>query len=167
MACTTASQLAQIPGCVSFAAAQQHHPLQVTVVFPLDYMTSKCQAKARSCAKRMRAGSSTNLSGGLFRGIDILQQALQTGVATPGGGAASTTADAFAVPVPAMAQSLSRAAVTALEAAWNLQDAAGSLASREAHSPWETVHPPPSASARSSAPNPTLASCCRQDAWWP
>ncbi len=99
-------------------------------MFALDYMTSKCQAKARSCAKRMRAGSSTNLSGGLFRGIDILQQALQTGAATPGGGAASTTADAFAVLVPAVAQSLPRAAVTALEAAWNLQDAAGSLASR-------------------------------------
>ena len=107
---------------MSFAAAKQTLPLQVKDVFALDYMTSKCQAKASSCAKRMRAGSSTNLSGGLFRGIDILQQVLQAGAAAPGGGAVYNTADAVAV------LSISREGVNALEAARKLQHAVDSMA---------------------------------------
>ena len=48
--------------------------VQVTVDFPLQHMSHSNKKKAEAAVGKIRAGGRTNLSGGLFKGIDQHQQ---------------------------------------------------------------------------------------------
>ncbi len=51
-----------------------YHELQVVVDYPLKHMSRDNKEAAEKAINRIRSGGGTNLSGGLFKGIDQHQQ---------------------------------------------------------------------------------------------